>query len=204
MEWLWVSVAATLGYGAGSVPVAYLVSRWTHGVDIRAVGSGNVGAANVIAQVGLVPGLGVLAIDAAKGAFAMLVPLWLGAPTLVVYVAVTAVVVGHNWPFSLGFRGGKGVAPVFGASFAALPLLTVATALAIATVLWYTRKIVLGAAAGFALLNLLTVVTSQPLGLVVLCLLLTLLALVAYVERTAPRLLAAIRERRWVDVFPIE
>ena len=204
MDWLWGVSAAALAYTAGSVPVAYLVSRWMRGVDIRAVGSGNVGAANAIRSVGLVPGLIILAIDVGKGALAVLVPMALGASEWLTYAVVVALVVGYNWSLFLGLQGGRGAAPVFGISMVVLPLLTLASVAPVVLVLWQTRNIVPAVVAGFLALNTLTVLTGQPLEQVLLCMTLTLVPLAAHLQRTGPRLLAAVRGRRWALLLSIE
>ena len=204
MEWLVGLVAVALAYAAGSVPVAYLVSRAMRGVDIRALGSGNVGATNALLHVGLAPGLVVLAVDVGKGTLAMLLPGWLGAPMPVTFAVVTAVVVGHNWPVFMRFQGGRGVAPVLGASLAVLPLLTLAAVVPVVLTVWRTRNIVPGSVVGFLTLNSLTVATGQPADVVALCALLTLVPLAAHVERSGPKLRAALRQRRWPAVLSVE
>ena len=193
-----------LAYAVGSVPVAYLVARWMRGVDIRDVGSGNVGAANTITHVGLLPGFLVLAIDVGKGAAAVLLTMGLGLVDWVSYAVIVAVVVGHNWPATLGFRGGRGVAPVLGASVAVLPLISLVSLFPVAAVLWRTRNIVPAAISGFLVLNILTIVTGQPLDQVLLCLGLTMLALMAHLQRTGGRVWSALRRWRWRSVLFIE
>ena len=67
-DWLFLPLVVALAYLVGSVPVAYLLAWRLKGIDIRAVGSGNVGAVNTFRHVGAGPGLAVLAADATKGA----------------------------------------------------------------------------------------------------------------------------------------
>ena len=107
MEW---TGAVLLGLGAyllGSVPTAYILVRLAKGIDIRQVGTGNVGALNTFQQVGIWGGLMVLVVDAGKGALSSLAPSWAGAPEWTVFLTTPLVVAGHNWPVFLGFRGGK-------------------------------------------------------------------------------------------------
>jgi glycerol-3-phosphate acyltransferase PlsY len=194
----------SLAYFIGSVPVAYLVARWMRGVDIRGVGSGNVGAANTIVHVGLLPGFVVLAIDVGKGAVAVLLTVGLGLVDWVSYAVIVAVVVGHNWPAMLGFRGGRGVAPILGVSVAFSPLVSLVSLFPVAAVLWRTRNIVPAAISGFLMLNILIIVTGQPLEQVLLCLGLTALALTAHLQRTGGRVWSALRRWRWRSVLFIE
>ena len=70
-DWLFLPLVVALAYLVGSVPVAYLLAWRLKGIDIRAVGSGNVGAVNTFRHVGAGPGLAVLAADATKGALAV-------------------------------------------------------------------------------------------------------------------------------------
>jgi len=98
----------------GAVPFSWLVARLVRGVDIRGVGSGNIGATNVARSIGLGPGLAALALDAAKGSAAVLLARWFlagegGAHTLPA-VAGGMAILGHNFTPFLRFRGGKGVA----------------------------------------------------------------------------------------------
>ncbi len=114
------SVLLVLGsYLVGSIPSAYLVAKARTGRDIRDLGSGNVGATNVLRAVGWLPALIVLTLDLAKGAIPVLVGRQFGgSPTLLGTMALAAVA-GHVFPFALGFRGGKGVSTASGA-FASL------------------------------------------------------------------------------------
>lgn len=108
-------------YLIGSIPTAYILGRVLKGIDIRSVGDGNVGAANAFREIGPVTGLSVLGLDACKGAVAVIITQAF-ASQLVVFLAGFAVVVGHNWPIFLRFRGGRGEATAIGVLSAILPL----------------------------------------------------------------------------------
>lgn len=100
-------------YMLGAIPFGVLVAK-RRGVDIRAQGSGNTGATNVARVIGLGPGLLVLALDAAKGALAVIaVRYYVGVPQ-VVALAGWAAIAGHCFSPFLGGRGGKGVATALG------------------------------------------------------------------------------------------
>ena len=99
-----------VAYLIGSLPTAYTLTRFHRGIDIRTVGSRNPGAVNVFREVGPWAGLTVLAVDAMKGAVVMLSILALDLRDYAMFVGALAVVIGHNWPVFLHFRGGKGVA----------------------------------------------------------------------------------------------
>lgn len=115
------AVAILAGYLLGAIPFAYFAGRLFKKVDIRLAGGGNVGATNVMREVGTAAGIGVLAADIAKGAAAVLLAKALGVPEIVVFIAGFAAVVGHNWSVFLKFGGGKGGAASIGVLWGLIP-----------------------------------------------------------------------------------
>jgi acyl phosphate:glycerol-3-phosphate acyltransferase len=114
------------GYVLGSMPWGYWLPRILTGVNIRKVGSGNTGAANVWRTLGFKIGLSVALLDIAKGLAAALLGLWLGNE-LVGLLAGIAALIGHWRPLFIGFgRGGKIVATTGGVALALAPLATLA------------------------------------------------------------------------------
>jgi glycerol-3-phosphate acyltransferase PlsY len=114
-----------LAFGVGAIPWALFVTKWVAGVDVRTVGSGNVGATNAMRAVGKKWGLLVFALDAAKGAVpALLFARLAGAPDSETLrnACGLAAVLGHVFNPFLGFKGGKGVATSIGAILALNPL----------------------------------------------------------------------------------
>ena len=115
-----VLLATLVAYLIGSLPFGFLLARLGHGIDIRTVGSGNIGATNAARVLGARWGIAVLVLDALKG----LVPVLLLPPaffepadSIFIHVQVAcglATIVGHMFPCWLGFRGGKGVATALG------------------------------------------------------------------------------------------
>ena len=127
-----IGAAAVFGYLLGSVPFAVIVSRAFGLADPRKVGSGNPGATNVLRSGNKTAALLTLIGDAAKGALAMWIVsftlLSVGAGdtpsnALVITVAGVAAFLGHVFPFTLGFKGGKGVATALGVLLMLSPLL---------------------------------------------------------------------------------
>lgn len=124
MNVLSLAVVALVGYVVGSLPTGYLIGRLA-GVDIRTVGSGNVGATNVTRILGKGCGYPVLLIDFLKGVVAVILSITVAGrigstPTSAdLYSAVGGVfsVIGHSFPAWLGFKGGKGVATSLGVIF---------------------------------------------------------------------------------------
>ncbi len=140
--------AILLGYAVGSLPIGYLVTHSASGVDLRQVGSGNVGAANVYRIGGLRMGIAVMVADAAKGAGAVLIA---GSGTAAVAAGVAAVV-GHVYPVWLGFKGGKGVATASGVFGVLSPWPTLIAAAAFGITVARSRLVSLGSVIATALL----------------------------------------------------
>ena len=122
-----LAAALLISYSLGSIPFAFLLGK-LKGVDIRKVGSGNVGATNLFRVAGPLPGVAAFAGDFLKGflpAFLLprlLQPDWSpgGTPWFSLACGLAAVV-GHSWPIFLRFRGGKGVATSAGMLAAVVP-----------------------------------------------------------------------------------
>ena len=110
-----------LSYLVGSFPTAYLVVRLRLRQDIRLLGDYNAGAANVARIAGRKLGIGVGAVDIAKGAVVVLAAQNLSDSTAAPLVAGVAVVAGHNWSVFLMGRGGRGAAPAAGVLLALVP-----------------------------------------------------------------------------------
>lgn len=133
-----------LGYLMGSIPFALVLARWFGAVDLRLVGSGNLGAANVVRASGLKPGLLVAILDVSKGmAAVMLAERLLGTADAAAGAGLAAVI-GHVYPVWVGFRGGKGVATACGAFAILTPLATAAAVAAFVATVWATRYVSLG------------------------------------------------------------
>lgn len=103
-------ISILLGYVLGSIPFALIVGLYWGGVDLRKIGSGNLGATNMFRVLGTAPALLVLALDAAKGAAPVLFARALGATEVAALFAGMAAIIGHSASVFIGFRGGKGVA----------------------------------------------------------------------------------------------
>jgi glycerol-3-phosphate acyltransferase PlsY len=120
--WVVLLIVAGIGYLLGSIPFGLLLTRAAGLGDIRAIGSGNIGATNVLRTGKRGLAAATLLLDGGKGAAAVLVgSMLVGLPG--VLLGGVAGVVGHLYPVWLGFRGGKGVATGFGVLIAASPLL---------------------------------------------------------------------------------
>lgn len=169
-----VVLVIVIGYVIGSFPTAYLVAR-TRGVDIFAVGSGNMGATNVTRAVGMRYGLLVWLIDGVKGILAILLARLIvpDYQTTASVLAAVSAVAGHNWSLLAtlltgSIRGGKGAATAMGTFLLLAPTLLVALVLAVAmTIVLLTRYVSLGvltavAVAGIAFLVLVMAGWMDP------------------------------------------
>jgi acyl phosphate:glycerol-3-phosphate acyltransferase len=107
-------IAIVCAYLLGSLPFAYIIARLVKGVDIRQVGTKNMGAMNTFYRIGFGWGVLVLLLDMGKGVLSILVARWLGVDVLYQYITAGVTVIGHMFPVFLGFRGGKGGATVIG------------------------------------------------------------------------------------------
>jgi glycerol-3-phosphate acyltransferase PlsY len=161
MPILWLLVF--LGYVLGSIPFGYLLVRARSGRDVRAIGSGNIGATNVARTAGLSTGVATLVLDLAKGLFAV----WLagqgsGGNIRIMMYAGLAAVLGHVFPVWLKFSGGKGVATALGV-FLMISWAAVAAAVAIfAIVVLFWRYVSLGSISAAAALPLLVYLLYAP------------------------------------------
>ena len=132
-----------IGYGLGSIPFGLLLTRWAGAGDIRSVGSGNIGATNVLRTGRKGLALATLLLDLAKGAVPTALGLaWLGPVGGA--VAGAGAIIGHCFPVWLGFRGGKGVATAAGVVLGMTPLLFVPVLVAFIAVVAATRWVSLG------------------------------------------------------------
>ena len=146
------AVLVIVAYLLGSISFAVLLVRASTGRDIRAEGSGNAGATNVLRSHGKKLALLVALLDVAKGVAAVLLmrlvtsnPRWAAA-------AGFAAIFGHVFPVFYGFRGGKGVATAVGAFLALSPLAVLVTLALFVAIVAATRYVSLGSMVAFALL----------------------------------------------------
>ncbi len=133
-------------YLVGSLSPAHALCRVLRGCDLRTLDSGNLGARNAGRVLGLPAGLTVLALDAAKGAVAAAVGLAAQGDLGIAVACGAAAVTGHNWPFYLGFSGGRGAATAAGAALVLLPLEVAVGLVLCVIVLRITRSLYTGGA----------------------------------------------------------
>lgn len=151
-------------YLLGSMPSAYLVAKWRRGIDIRQYGSGNVGAANVLAVVSKRWSVVVTLFDVGKGALVVWIAQLFELGAAYQAAVGIAAIIGHNWPIFLRFQGGRGVFTSLGVITILSPWLGL-----IALVFPYLfapfRQVSLGVTLVLIILPTVSWFASQPLGI---------------------------------------
>jgi acyl phosphate:glycerol-3-phosphate acyltransferase len=138
-------LALVAAYLIGGIPFGYLVVKWKTGADVRAAGSGNIGATNVLRTTGRAAGIMTLLLDIAKGAFAVwLADKFTGGSVHWMSAAAIAVMAGHAFPLFLKFQGGKAVASFIGAYLYLAPLPLLAVLIVWLAAVAYSRYVSLG------------------------------------------------------------
>lgn len=169
-----LGLTAAAGYLLGSIPFGVILTRMGGAGDVRQIGSGNIGATNVLRTGRKDLALATLLLDAGKGAAALLLARWLFDNDVAAAIAGGAAFLGHLFPVWLGFKGGKGVATFFGLMIAAWwPLGLVAAGLWLLTAALFriSSLSALVASAATPVLSLLPIAalglpTSMPITLV--------------------------------------
>ena len=165
-------ITAVLGlaiaYLLGDIPFGYLLVKLTTGGDVRASGSGNIGATNVLRTTGRAAGVATLLLDIAKGYLAV----WLegqltGGNVEWMSAAVLAVMLGHSYPVFLRFRGGKAMASFVGAWLCLAPLPLAAVLVVFVAMVAWTRHISLGSIIGAGTFPLAVWLIEHPPAVVV-------------------------------------
>jgi glycerol-3-phosphate acyltransferase PlsY len=155
-------------YLIGGIPFGLFIGRAMGGVDVRTVGSGNIGATNVLRAAGKKAAILTLIADCLKGVLPVLIASRLFSGDVIVALSGASAILGHNFPVFLGFKGGKGVATSFGVMLAVMPWTGLVCLLAwiAAAALW--RYSSLSALVAFALYPVITFAMhadSQAFGL---------------------------------------
>lgn len=152
-----------IAYLLGGIPFGYLLVRLKSGEDIRGLGSGNIGATNVLRNEGRLLGIGTLLLDIVKGYVAVWLAAWLSdADPLWMALSALAVVAGHAFPVFLKFQGGKAVASFVGAFLYLAPLPLLATLILFVVTVAATRYISLGSILGALLFPFAVYLIQHP------------------------------------------
>lgn len=169
-------LVAIVAYLFGNFTTSFFVSKRVANIDIRKHGSGNAGATNVLRVLGVKPAIFTFIGDGLKGIFAVLLGGYI-AGTYGTVVAGAFVVIGHNWPVVLKFKGGKGIAATVGVMLMIKPLLVLIVVAVGIIVIAFTKYVSLGSVIGVTLFALLMIILRQPVPYVELSVILAVLAL---------------------------
>ena len=157
------ALALVAAYLIGAIPFGFLLVKWKTGADIRASGSGNTGATNVLRTTGWKTGAATLILDIAKGYLAVWLAGYLTDGSAIwMASAALAVMAGHAYPVFLRGKGGKAVASFTGAYLCLTPLPLAATAVVFVVMVATTRHISVGSIAGAAAFPLAVWLISHP------------------------------------------
>lgn len=163
-------IIIVVAYLLGNISTSYIVAKRLAGVDIRTQGSGNAGSTNVLRTMGKKAGALTFGGDVLKGVvavgFARILAYYMKSDQeTCAYIAVVAVVIGHNWPAFLGFKGGKGVATSLGSMLAINPVLALTCLAAFIIIVLVSKYVSLGSVLGICLSPVLMLITHNTKGI---------------------------------------
>ena len=164
MTWVWLGV---LCYAIGSLPTAYLFTRYILGQDIWQIGDFNSGAANVFRNVGAKTGVAVGAIDIIKGALVIVLAMVLVDDTRMEMMAGAAALAGHNLPVHLRFRGGRGAATAVGILIASVPIIGLPIGALCLVLLYLTHRAIYPLVVFLVVIPVLTWSIGYPVALAI-------------------------------------
>ena len=159
-------------YLLGNISTSYIVAKRLAGVDIRTQGSGNAGSTNVLRTLGKKAGALTFIGDVLKGLIAVLIARLIAYgvnldDTTCAYIAVVAVVLGHNYPVFLGFKGGKGVATSLGSMLGMNPLVALLCLGFFIIIVAITKYVSLGSILGIGLSPVIMMINHNTKGVLV-------------------------------------
>ena len=179
-----ISLAAiVIAYLIGSLPSAFIIGKTRRGVDIRKVGSHNMGAMNTFYSVGFWWGMLVLGMDILKGSLGVLAARMLNAPLYIDMACGLAVIIGHNLPVFLKFKGGKGGASLIGVLLVFMPWGMLVYPLVFGLILLITRFPTLSYGAAFFCFPFLAWLIYHNPAYVIYSLAMVLIPLLRYIPR---------------------
>ncbi len=168
-EILWIGIS----YILGSIPFGVLIAK-SKGVNLREVGSGNIGATNVARSLGTKYGAITFLLDFFKGFIPVVIGSFISSSNLFIAIVGLACLLGHIYPIFLGFKGGKGIATTMGVFFAIAPSLTLIALVFSLFFIWLSGYVSLGSLIFVTLMPILFLVSFKfvffLLGLVIFCL----------------------------------
>lgn len=154
-------IVALIAYFLGNLSFAFLLGKILMNKDVRDYGSGNSGATNAIRAFGKKIGILAFLGDVSKGIIAVLIGRAISGEAGS-YLAGALVIIGHNWPVLLNFKGGKGVATTIGVVLIISPFISLICFIIGLTIAFFTRMVSLGSITGMALAPLAAIIFVRP------------------------------------------
>lgn len=185
--YLRLALCAAAGFILGGIPFAVIYGNLFGRIDIRSHGSGNAGSTNMLRVLGWGPALLTFVCDAGKGAAAVVLGSWIGGE-YGMYIGGTFAVMGHILPLFSQFKGGKGVATMFGVAIFVQPLAALLAIVTFIAVVMATKYVSLGSIIAIAMwgiyANAVILIKGQPLNLYLLAFHLLMVCITLYMHRT--------------------
>lgn len=169
-------LVGVIAYLLGNFATAYLVSKAAAKIDIRKYGSGNAGSTNVLRVLGPKPAAIAFLGDILKGTLAVLIGRYIGG-SYGELIAGIFVILGHNWPIVLNFKGGKGIATTIGLMIPIDPIMVLFIVIAGVILISITRYVSLGSIAGVSICPIAMIVTHKPMEYIIFSLILSAIAI---------------------------
>ena len=167
---------AAIAYLLGNFATSYLVSRVAAKIDIRQYGSGNAGSTNVLRVLGAKPAAIAFLGDVLKGTVAVLIGRYLGGSYGEI-IAGIFVILGHDWPIVLNFKGGKGIATTIGLMLPIDPVMVLLILITGVIVITITRYVSLASILGMCIYPIAMIITQKPVEYIIFSLILSAIAI---------------------------
>jgi len=190
-------------YLLGSIPFGYIAGKLFKKIDIRELGSGNIGATNVFRILG--PSLASLVLigDISKGIFSIYLVQYFNIDNLLILtIAGLAVICGHDWSLFLGFKGGKGIATTFGVIFALNPIISILAIVVWVVVMIITRYASLSSILAVISIMIFTILFKQPYEYIIFSAIILILGIFKHKENIGR--LKSKKERKFGEKVKIE
>ncbi|HHY77256.1 MAG TPA: glycerol-3-phosphate 1-O-acyltransferase PlsY [Clostridiales bacterium] len=171
-----IIIISIIAYFLGNVSASYLIAKLTKGIDIRKYGSGNAGATNVMRTLGTKAAILAFLGDAIKGVIAVILGNMVAGEVGQIAAGIF-VVIGHNWPVLLGFKGGKGIATTIGVMTAINPFIVAAIVPIGIIIIIITKYVSLASITGMIIFPIFMLITRQPTKLIIFSFILSVMAL---------------------------
>ncbi|MDT8375136.1 MAG: glycerol-3-phosphate 1-O-acyltransferase PlsY [Mariprofundaceae bacterium] len=167
-----IAIAAIAAYLTGAIPFGLLFARWLTGKDPRSHGSGNIGATNAMRTGGRLVGVLTLLADILKGTIPVAIAIMFDSEQLLIAAVALAAFTGHIFPVYLRFRGGKGVATMFGVVIPWMPWVAAGSFAVWLILFWLTRYVSLASIMAGVALPLFAWLLDASAEAITVCLLL--------------------------------